>query len=254
MLVGGADGDPHIKTWNGTWFDYHGECDLVFVHAPDFGEGIGLDLHIRTTIRYAYSFISSAVLKIGQDTLEVASFGVLLLNGVSGAKMPNFLAGKYPVTHTQPSSKLHLFDVQVGEKQHIVLKAFKDLVGVKVIGATHEDFGTSVGLMGRFGDGKMLGRDGTTVLDYDPAQFAKDWQVRETMIFEATRSPQYPQPCILPSTKAEARHRRLGASIVKDQAEKVCAKWNKDDDQAYKNCVYDVLASGDLEIAEAGGF
>jgi hypothetical protein len=45
---GGAQGDPHFKTWRGQHFDFHGECDLVLLHSSEFGSGLGLDIHIRT--------------------------------------------------------------------------------------------------------------------------------------------------------------------------------------------------------------
>jgi hypothetical protein len=48
---GGANGDPHFKTWQGQHYDYHGECDLVLLHSSEFGSGLGLDVHIRTKLR-----------------------------------------------------------------------------------------------------------------------------------------------------------------------------------------------------------
>lgn len=45
--VGGADGDPHILDWGNEWYDYHGECDMVLLDAPSFGQGLGLAAHIR---------------------------------------------------------------------------------------------------------------------------------------------------------------------------------------------------------------
>ena len=48
------------------------------------GQGNNLDLHIRTTIRYDYSYIESAAIQIGNDVLEVSSFGSYALNGVKG--------------------------------------------------------------------------------------------------------------------------------------------------------------------------
>ena len=49
-----------------------GECDLVLVHIDDFQNGLPLDIHIRTKIRYEdYSYIESAAIKIGDDILEV---------------------------------------------------------------------------------------------------------------------------------------------------------------------------------------
>lgn len=102
-----ADGDPHVKTWTGKWFDYNGECDLVLMHVDDF-EGLGpMTVYIRTKIRYLYSFISNAVLRIGNDTLEVASWGDYYVNGVGGGALES-ISG-YTIEHSRPNEKQHLF-------------------------------------------------------------------------------------------------------------------------------------------------
>jgi hypothetical protein len=56
-INGGGGGDPHMKLFNGEYYDFHGQCDLMMVHAPNFAHDLGLDVHIRTKIRYGYSFI-----------------------------------------------------------------------------------------------------------------------------------------------------------------------------------------------------
>jgi hypothetical protein len=55
---------------------------MVMVSAPDFQQGLGLQVHIRTTIRYQYSYIESLAVRIGEDTLQVSSFGEYSFNGV----------------------------------------------------------------------------------------------------------------------------------------------------------------------------
>jgi von Willebrand factor type D domain len=65
-----TSGDPHFTTWNGSKFDFHGECDLVFVQSPAFNHGLGLDIHVRTKIVRSWSYIDVAVVKIGKDVLE----------------------------------------------------------------------------------------------------------------------------------------------------------------------------------------
>ena len=58
-----------------------GECDLVLLVAST----LDLRVHVRTRIRFEYSFIESAAVQIGDDVLEVSSFGSYAVNGVESA-------------------------------------------------------------------------------------------------------------------------------------------------------------------------
>lgn len=40
-----------------THYNAVGECDLAFLSAPDFEDGLGLFIYIRTKARYEFSFI-----------------------------------------------------------------------------------------------------------------------------------------------------------------------------------------------------
>lgn len=110
---GGVWGDPHFATWRGNPFDFHGQCDLVLLHAPDFGFGMGLDVHIRTKIRYDYSYIESAAIQVGSDfLLEVSGFGQHFLNGVYAGDLHQAIAHEpfksdINVTHEQRNTILH---------------------------------------------------------------------------------------------------------------------------------------------------
>jgi hypothetical protein len=90
--------------------------------------------------------------------------------------MPNTL-GSFEVTRTQENEKKHLFQVDLGGDtfDRLVISTFKDIVSVEIDRADSADFGNSVGLMGQFGTGKGLARDGVTVLD-DPNLFGQEWQ------------------------------------------------------------------------------
>jgi hypothetical protein len=247
---GGSQGDPHFKTWRGQHFDYHGECDLVLLQSSAFKSGLGMDVHIRTQIRNGMSFISSAALRIGTDVLEVTSQGVYYMNGVAGGDLPAEFSG-FAFSHTQPTDKQHVFDVQIGGREHIRIKTYKDFVSVLVEMGHTKHFGDSVGLMGDFEMGQMIARDGNTVLN-DPNVFGQEWQVLETerTLFQTVRFPQHPQVCTMPAPKL-ATSRRLSESTVEEfAAEKACAHWGEGKD----NCVFDVLATGDLEMATAGSY
>lgn len=126
------------------------------VSAPHFETGVSLDIYIRTKIRYAYSYIESAVLKIGDETFEVASFGTYVLNGVSHADMPAEISG-FPIVHKNPSEKVHVFEIQLDENEKIVLKTFKDMVSVKLDEADIKRFHGSHGMLGEC---DVLSKDG----------------------------------------------------------------------------------------------
>jgi hypothetical protein len=88
---------------------------------------LGLDVHVRTQIRRDFSYIAAAALRIGNDVLgEVAMDGVYYLNGVAGADMPNTISG-FTVSHTHPKEHQHthpkehqhVFDVDLGDNEHI---------------------------------------------------------------------------------------------------------------------------------------
>jgi cysteine-rich repeat protein len=250
---GGVHGDPHFKTWAGTRYDFHGECDLILFSSSKFKAGLGVDLHIRTTMRRDMSYISNAALRIGTDVLEVASKGVYYLNGVPGAAMPNKISG-FHIAHSQPNANQMLFEVDLGEGELIKIKTYKDFVSIMVDGAETKDLGDVVGLMGALEKGAMLARDGSTVLaNHDT--FGQEWQVLDTepKIFQTNRLPQHPMQCTMPSTAQTATQRRRLSEFSKGTeiaAEKACAHWGvgKDD------CVFDVLTTGDLEMAVLGDY
>ena len=149
-----VDGDPHFLTWNNTFYDFMGKlslvstnpisfqfpplpselillsfhitallfffpgaCDLKLITAPYFAPDLTLDIDVRTTIRYGYSYVESAAVRIGDSILEVSSFGQYLLDGVSAAKLPAVMAGLFTVEHTQPSDKVHKFEIHLDEEE-----------------------------------------------------------------------------------------------------------------------------------------
>ncbi|CAB9497210.1 expressed unknown protein [Seminavis robusta] len=258
--TGGGGGDPHFETWTGHQiYDYMGACDMHLIQAPHFAPGLPMTVDVRTKIcpRNFYSFIESAVVQIGDETLEVGSFGEYLLNGVEGADMPASIAG-FEVNVFNPNKNFHIVEIYLGEgkkfgNEKIVLRAFKDMVTVRIEYASKERFHGSTGMMGEFETGVVLARDGITRLE-DPIEIANEWQVRDTdqMLFDSVNGPQYPEACILPDMIAEQAARRLrGNTVSKEAAEKACARWSH---ASRAGCVTDVMATGDLELAQAGGF
>merc|ERR1712183_1110983 len=66
----------------------------------------------------------------------------------------------------------------------VLLVTWKSLLRVDVVAAEAEEesfsmFGDSVGLMGRYPDGKMLARDGKTDMSGNYNDFGSEWQVQQ---------------------------------------------------------------------------
>ena len=230
-----------------------GECDLKLLFAPKFDGKQDMDMHVRTTIRNDYSYIEAAAVRIGDDILEVGSFGDFALNGVDGAKRTDHKipkVGGYQVHYTQVNKKKHTFDIVIAENENVTFITLKDWVSVKIFDGDEERFGSVSGLMGTY-DGKMLARNGTNLHD-DINALGQDWQVlpKEGNFFRNVRAPQYPDKCSLPAPKKEIG-RRLGESLAKEAAEKACAHLTG---AAHSFCVHDVMVSGDLDMADSGAF
>ena len=245
-------------TWYGSHFSYHGACDLVFLHNEKFANGLGLDIHIRTEhmMEKAYSFVSRAALKIGNDILEVASNGAHFINGKLG--VPATLGG-FPVTKSiketcrgsEDRRKCWfslLFDVVLDNNDHILIKVASEMVHVDVVGNA-KSFEGSVGVMGTFPalhHGKIA-RDGVTFI-MDPVNFTEEWQVRddEPMLFQEARFPQYPQSCT-PAVSFPGAIRKLREDEQKSlDVQEACSHVTGPE---WEFCVFDVTATGDYGMA-----
>jgi hypothetical protein len=258
--------EPHFTTWQGANFDYHGACDLVLINNKSFYGYKGLDVHVRTEQMAGglYSFVSDAVLRIGSDTLEVRKDQSIYFNKqeISNAQFPQTVGG-FPATHEVMDKCFDIgpihkcvsamtVDVQLGGQEHITLKVFKDMVHVEVTGRPQEMAMGSVGLMGTYPAKRhgRVARDGFTLVQ-DANEFGQEWQVRENedMLFVQQRYPQFPQACI-PATEAHASNQRrlrqgtADEEALRARAHAACAHVTNDR-SVHKNCVFDVMATGD---------
>ena len=228
------------------------------MNAPGFHGGEGLELHFRTKTRYDYSYIESAALCIGEDILEVSSWGGHFLNGVEGFEsFPTTMGSFATVTYVNEflAKKKHSFIVEFGKDSKIILSTFKDLVSVTIDAKTLDEFKDCVGLIGSH-SGAKLARDGKTVIE-DLNEYGQEWQVRDTeskLFQNAHVHPQFPEKCILPNkaSKTKASCLLLESSVTKELAQAECTKYGREVDMSA--CIFDILATGDLEMAQAGAF
>jgi hypothetical protein len=258
----GANGDPHFSTWKGEHYDYHGKCDLELVSDPLFVNGKGLDVHIRTEIVRQWSFIKYAAIRIGNDILEVeggADDNHYWFNKVYQGELTTL--GGFPVKYKKANSKQHVYTIDLGNKEEIVIRTFKDFVRIDFKEPKKSLYGNTVGLLADFNTGKKLGRDGITIIE-DYNDFGQEWQVLSDgpKLFHEVSGRQFPgQKCILPSELHAEEKRRRGqekrigggtsdTAVTDTIAELACAKVSFAEHDA---CVSDVLVTGDVDMAGA---
>ena len=126
-------GDPHIKTWSGMKYDFHGVCDLVLLQNPGFQGGLGMTIHVRTKQIKQFSCVSSAVLQIGDDTIEVmgdSHANLYWINKQTNANLDNGVNG-CPVLCRKINSKQHEFIVDLGGDKSILMKTFEKFLFVR---------------------------------------------------------------------------------------------------------------------------
>jgi hypothetical protein len=258
----GCDGDPHYKTWTNEHFEYHGQCDLVLAKDADFADGLGLDVHIRTGLVRYWSYIKSAVIRIGNDILEIEGSATEFdsethywLNYDYQGELTEF-AG-FPVKKfsqqgtavTKNRIEIDLSSKYPGQK--IVLSTYKEFVKVQFENSSSESYGNTVGMLGDYKTGKTLGRDGVTEI-HDFTDYGHEWQVLpgDGKLFREAARPQFPEPCIDPEDPRGQRKRRLAESSVSiEDAEAACASLKDEMDR--KDCVYDIIATQDMDMVGA---
>lgn len=235
---------------------------------PGFSNGQGMDIHIRTRIETWWSYVETAAVRLGEDTLVDFSGCSgdneewLWVNGKSydalerghwyEIEVSGFLIRYKKVAHGRCKASIHFG----GEKEHIALESFKKMVKVDIKVENPMNFTGSLGLLGHYPDGKRVGRDGTSFID-DVRDFGQEWQVteEEPKLFRAYGEGvvQAPDKCAMPATEKETsnlRKRRLGeASLSKAEIEKACSHVKDPAERAA--CQLDVMVTDDVGMAGA---
>jgi len=258
---GGVNGDPHFKTWSGAKYDYHGICDLVLLSHPGFDADLGMKINVRSKKTMRWSHISSAVVNIGVETFEVAGVKDGNTHWLNSNEVRNndweqetVKISGYPISYKRVHTESREYVIDLGNNESIQLRTWKDMIRVDIIDNQEQQeesvFGGSLGLMGSYPKGIMLGRDGKTeITELD--KFGQEWQVlsSEQMIFHVVDGPQHPTKCEAPS-KQVLRRRLAESKISRKDAEAACAHIRFTEDE-FDLCVFDVMAIGDMNAAGA---
>lgn len=233
---------------------------MVLAKDEQFADGLGLDIQLRTKLVRYWSYIRSAAIRIGHDIIELEGSSDpkdrsirywynMQFKSDEAKTMSGFPMYIRRLCPTSTKIEIDLSSKYPGVK--ISMSTFKEFVKVEVIGATEEAFGNSVGLLGDYKTGKTLARDGETYM-HDFHEYGKEWQVSpmEDMLFHCTEGPQFPSKCLEPEDPRGQRRRRLNESnITVEQAESACDQIKDPLDK--KDCIYDILATQDLDMAGA---
>jgi len=252
-----------VTSWKGEHFEFHGQCDLVLAKDANFADGLGLDVQIRTKLVRYWSYIKTAAVRIGDDILEVeggsdnesdmANYWINFDYQAKSNTIGGFPLGIYD-DGARPFPKRR-FEIDFNSKfpgQKIVIAIYKEFVKVDFVHASEEAVGNTIGILGDFRTGLTYARDHSTVI-HDFNELGLEWQVRpadDMMLFHDISYPQFPKPCLLPEDPRGERRRRMDESgIAEEEAEKACATLK--DPLSIKDCVYDILATQDLDMVGA---
>lgn len=279
--LAGGNPDPHFTTWHGQKYDYHGECDLVYTKCSNFNHGKGLQLHLRT--RHVkpknWSTISGIALQIDNDVFELTEVGDFYINSKKNPALPMMLGG-HNLSKARHVKTLGNGELKVHDAYKISLVDGSSLkVGFTSWGKAKEflyfkfnsyhdvdDFSDCVGLSSSYSDnshkgqGILIGRNGTHYKRnlIDTVNFAEEWQVRpdaDGKLFKKAEGPQFPEECVRSPFDVRDGRRHLEALYAENGGEnhvramEACKHHMNEGER--ENCVFDVLVTGDENMAHS---
>jgi C2 domain len=252
-------GDPHFRAWNGVQYDFHGGCDLVLLHNPNFFNGLGLSIHVRTKIKNTWSFIESAAVQLGDNILEIKGGKgdkpmLYWLDGETEGheiQTGDAALGDFPIHFLRVRDHQSKVRIGLGSTDAISIETFNDFVRVNLKPVTPQKWVGSAGLLGTYPTGQHTARDGVTILE-DANEFGQEWQVKpnEAKLFHDREGVGTPLTCEMPdeSAKKDARRRLGETAISEEEAAAACLHVSEAERDA---CIFDVLAINDKGAAGA---
>jgi len=252
IVPASASGDPHFVTFGGHKYDFHGGCDMVLVSHPNFANGLGFEVHIRTKISSWWSHIDTVVIRLGGHTLEIKA-GVAeipyWLNGVETSNMEtgNANLGDHAIHFRRINDHQTQTRISLGGTDAVSIETWKKFVRVNMKVADPKKFIGAVGMLGSYPEGKMLGRDGVTIME-EPNEFGFEWQVKatEAQLFHNDGPVSFPTKCSMPSDTKSASRRLGEVMMTEDDAATACARV---DEASRDACIFDVMATNDKDMA-----
>jgi len=205
-VYGFMGSDPHVTPWGnnmGRSFDIpasKGGEDYILLSNPDYADGLGLEIQIRTQVNDHWSFVRAVGIRIGDETFEIeasaSDYTAAPRYWVNGKEhdtadtITSFASNVVAADMLPLNSKQYRFeaDLSIFEGDKIVVETFGPYCRVDMY--TYGSFDSHSGLLGTFPQGIKLGRDESTIFgDDDGEAFAQEWKVvpaQDGTLFHAT--------------------------------------------------------------------
>lgn len=257
--------DPHFQPIMAAPFSYHGQFDGVLMASKEFSNGQGLDIHIRTTRvdnpYVSYSYISGAAVGVGNThVLEVKEDGSILVNGVEehfdGADTADL--GEVSIVKSTKGSMKQIvtFDITFPVEVMAIQIRANTKTGMLFVDVMNSVPRDAVGLLGSPLSEELLARDGKTDMTGAWNSFGEEWQVQsdEVKLFQdKNREPQHPASCVYEAKEETAYVRHGRRHLMENQRVTMAAAsaaCEGSSESKMQFCIDDVLAMGDVELAE----
>lgn len=264
-LVTNSGGDPHFIGFHEQLVTYQGECTLILLDSPAATtSGDDVIIHVRTTRKLDFSYISGVAMKIGDDVVEVTPKADIFLNGssmIQGADSSSLttMSGlPFAITKEVKGTKRlivsYSFDLGNGRVINVQANKKRSMMFVRTSGSFPVE---TTGMLGSPKiNSEMMSRDGRKLSEIDTNTYGESWQVKDTdvQLFMEPLGPQYPQKCMYedaPGATSQLRGRRklLAKKIVTvEEARAACASISSATKREL--CVEDTITMGDLEIKD----
>jgi hypothetical protein len=219
------------------------------LHSSSYGNDLGLTIHVRTAEKNGTSYITTAVIQIGKDKMEIQEDGTYYWNDEAVTILPT-LFGDSTLTYTVADGWLPMWTIKSPRGGTIFVQIFDVMVDVKLSGFLNEQISDSVGMLGDIDSGFLISRSGDWM--FDTNEFGNEWQVRDTepMLFHELKQPQFPLTCSMPKREDVERRLQSLGHISEEEAHNLC----NDSGKYYDSCVDDIRLFGNRETGKYYAF
>ena len=201
-----------------------------------------------------YSFyltvhFEAGVVRLGDLTLEMEKKQFYVNGEIKTYDELPFTLGDYTIYQflNTPKKQVYIADLDGLE---IKFSFYKNMLSLTTDG--HKYLEDAVGILGQYPTGKMIGRDGQEMSTFEELAF--EWQVQpavDVKLFHNDRSPQLPyEKCRMPTAPRPSRKLLRTDRDLFQKALEACAS-KKHNDNDFELCIGDVVATGDVGMAEA---